>query len=1480
MASVLAVPLAAGIETTGPVANKPATTPAEPSASESDSSDPNATLSNGDGTTVTVELPGERSDDHPAVSSRIDEAVDAADAASHGGSGVLLQSTGRTMIDATIEATDGDGDAVAALVRASGGAVESRHEDRLGVQLPADAVESIAGDPAVSFVRAPYGAEPQTTSEGLDNVNATFAHDALEYTGEGVTVAVVDAGFDATHPEIADNVVEVTDVGGGPFTNASGQHGTAVSEVVVDTAPEASLILIDADTGTELRAATDYVDDQTDADVVQMSLGMKVGPFDGTSALDQEIDASVDGGTPWIIASGNFGGGNHLNTSWSDPDGNGLLNVSSNDELLAVTPDRSGKIDVTVNWDDYPQSGQDYDAHLVDTSGSVVASSANDQSTGYPPVERVTATTAKSRLYLVIEKVSASGSSEFQIFGNDGASFERSTAVQSMARPATAERSMAVGATAHWDDSLERYSSRGPTTDGRRGIDVVAPARVSTATYGTTGFAGTSAAAPHTTGVAALALEANGTLSSKTLRTVVRENPTRLRPDEPTVETGYGLVNATGMVEAVERDPPAIESVAITDATNGDATVGPGDSVTVSATVTDEFRVAESSVVVDASTFGAGTVQLTDGNDDDVYDATFQVGEDGATAGEQSVTVSATDGADNERRADSPALTVALQGPSIGSPHLTDDGDGVVGDGDDVTVSATVTDADGVATVEADLSTFGAGSAVSLSDDDADDVYDATVTVDGGSADDGTDAASIIATDEVGNVASSTTGTLALDTTAPSVWNAELTDETDGDGIVSDGDRVRMVLDASDTTSDVESVEADLSAFGAGTVPLTPDTGTTYTATATVDGESATEGLQNATVVATDEAGNGGQDTSGTITVDTGPPSITDAEVTDDGDGDGVVAGGDDVTVSAEVSDALSGVEAVEADLSAFGAGSAVALTPGGGGTYTATVPVGGGSATDGVRDASITATDQAGNENVGVTNTLTVDATVPSVERVDLSDGTDGDGVVADGDQVSVSADVTDGTSGVATVEADLSAFGAASSVSLTDSDGDETYEATVAVDAGDATDGDHDAVVTAVDAVGNGDQGTTDVLTIDTTTPTISQFAASNPTGRTVEVSFGTSEPLTDVVVAVTGPDGFTFDWSDFTETGGTYTATRNVGEDGTYDATLDVALDPASHDGAGGQSDHVQVGPASSGGDSGDDGGDGDGGDGAGDGETPGGGDSGDDGGDSGDSGDDGGEGYGGPDGGNGGTDGDGGNSAPAGGGSGGSGGSAGAGSGGSGGSPGAGGGGGGGSAGAGGGGGGSLEPPGSSSIEITGLSVDEKTVAVGDSVHVAVELKNSGDGDGVPTLALSVDGSKVATQDVLVPEGSTRSYDLTRSFEETGEYELAVDDEAVGTVEVVSDVAVARTSPTPTGAPAETTEEAARGTEGADTPTETIEDAAGGSGETASPTETTEEAAGHTRVKDAHRTTDGTGPGFGVPAVLVALLVFALIGYDRL
>jgi parallel beta-helix repeat protein len=236
-------------------------------------------------------------------------------------------------------------------------------------------------------------------------------------------------------------------------------------------------------------------------------------------------------------------------------------------------------------------------------------------------------------------------------------------------------------------------------------------------------------------------------------------------------------------------------------------------------------------------------------------------------------------------------------------------------------------------------------------------------------------------------------------------------------------------------------------------------------------------GTYNVTLVtAADDAGNDGA--SGqrqTVTIASqNPLSIGGATAIDVTDGDGNVTGGDVVEIQAEVSGTVG---SVTVNASAFGGSESLSLTDGDSdGTYNATFTVDLLAAgDDGDYPIDISATNTAETETAQ-TNTLSlfrVDGTAPILRFQSVADGTDGDGVVSDGDRIEVRLLAYDLDSGLSSVKVSASAFGV-DTVAVTDADGDDVYNGSITVDvANAAADGGHSLTATATNT--DGVSGTT---------------------------------------------------------------------------------------------------------------------------------------------------------------------------------------------------------------------------------------------------------------------------------------------------------------------------------------------------------------------------------------------------------------------
>ncbi len=168
---------------------------------------------------------------------------------------------------------------------------------------------------------------------GHNYVGAQESWDA-GFRGQGVRVAVLDSGFDLTHPDLAPNInlaLSADFTGEGlqyalpdPFSHGSHTAGTIAAADngfgTIGVAPEAELVLVkvlgDAGSGdfADVIAGIYHAAD-VDADVINMSLGTLVarqgagGDNAGISALKNAVNKAItyahQNGTTVIVSAGN-----------------------------------------------------------------------------------------------------------------------------------------------------------------------------------------------------------------------------------------------------------------------------------------------------------------------------------------------------------------------------------------------------------------------------------------------------------------------------------------------------------------------------------------------------------------------------------------------------------------------------------------------------------------------------------------------------------------------------------------------------------------------------------------------------------------------------------------------------------------------------------------------------------------------------------------------------------------------------------------------------------------------------------------------------------------------------------------------------------------------------------------------------------------------------------------------------------------------
>ena len=403
----------------------------------------------------------------------------------------------------------------------------------------------------------------------------------------------------------------------GCVQQGAGAEGTALLEIVHDLAPGSRLFFANLDTSLAFQQAVNWVAANTDVGVDDV--GFFTPPYDGTSPVSQntadQLNSDANPVRAYFTAVGNDAGF-HYAGQYVDSGTDGTAYVGGPGDLhlfqpTATTSDILGRgatlsdvvelpaganVYLQLTWNDpFGASSNDYDLYLVQSStGTVVAESTDPQSGTQDPVESlsyINNTGAEDTFSIVIqnwENLAAPRTFDMFVFSDRCAgpgpvrlapyqNHNYNTVGGSIVAQGDAGGSPAgvisVGA-ANWQtpDTLEGYSSQGPTLDGRLKPDVTGIDGVSITGAGNFGsspsgtfpqtFYGTSAAAPHGAGVAALLLQAApclldgspGALDSATarvnLRNLVLNNAVDLGTPGPDYAYGYGRIDALASANA------------------------------------------------------------------------------------------------------------------------------------------------------------------------------------------------------------------------------------------------------------------------------------------------------------------------------------------------------------------------------------------------------------------------------------------------------------------------------------------------------------------------------------------------------------------------------------------------------------------------------------------------------------------------------------------------------------------------------------------------------------------------------------------------------------------------------------------------------------------------------------------------------------------------------------------------------------------
>ena len=426
----------------------------------------------------------------------------------------------------------------------------ARSKSLMRVSVPTASLRAVSELPSVAFVRRPYRPHAQqTVSEGLARIRA-LEHHAAGAKGQGVKVAIIDGGFKGADKLPADMPVRrwYRDYTGAGIYAGTDAHGTACAEIIYDVAPEAELYLYKVADEVDLENAKDRCIQNGVSIVNYSATWVNEGFGDGRGIICDIANDAADNGILWVNAVGNYAD-KHYAGFWHDSDADNRHNFAAGDDAVNFVAEVGDAIRVTLTWDDWPTTTEDYDLYLYyqDAFGNIkeVSKSTDVQGDGGAPVEWLEYFAGRAGTYgISVVRVGEAEPKKLRVWSWHHA-IEYPVPASSLGIPSDARGALSVGAIHHdqWDlGTLASYSSRGPTADGRIKPDLVAPSGVSTASYGTNGllFGGTSAATPHVAGAAALLKSANPSLSRDDLWKALVEATVDLGAPGKDDSTGYG----------------------------------------------------------------------------------------------------------------------------------------------------------------------------------------------------------------------------------------------------------------------------------------------------------------------------------------------------------------------------------------------------------------------------------------------------------------------------------------------------------------------------------------------------------------------------------------------------------------------------------------------------------------------------------------------------------------------------------------------------------------------------------------------------------------------------------------------------------------------------------------------------------------------------------------------------------------------------
>ncbi|MBL7939758.1 MAG: S8 family serine peptidase [Flavobacteriales bacterium] len=492
------------------------------------------------------------------------------------------------------------------------------------------------------------------TSQGDTSLRSFRARDVFGVDGSGIKVGVISDSYNTIIGNPAADDVLRGDLPG--VTNAAhptpvqvlqdypfgtrSDEGRAMLQIVHDVAPGADLafrtgFLGPVDMANGIRAL-----EQSGCDVIVDDVSYISEPFFRDGVIAQAVDAVKALGVSYFSSAGNFGTNSWQGTFASATAPAGVTGTAHNfasgfggTDVLQSVKLYQGDYTIVLQWDDGTAgttTNSDLDIYLATNTGSTLFG-FNRMNIGGDPIEilpfTVTADSVQSNIMIVRAAGSASTLLKYVVYrGKVKINEYNGLTASTITGQANAAGAIAVGAVLYTNTpeygvaapTPASFSSRGGTlVNGvdRNKPDLCAPNGVNTSVNlggvnidgdDFPNFFGTSAAAPHAAGVAALVQHARNkyygnSLAPDLLKGLLQNSATDMGAPGLDAASGAGFILADSALMGLANPTPYITSISY------DTTLTPGVD-TLLLTVYGEYLDEGSTVWLDGSPLTNGVV--------------------------------------------------------------------------------------------------------------------------------------------------------------------------------------------------------------------------------------------------------------------------------------------------------------------------------------------------------------------------------------------------------------------------------------------------------------------------------------------------------------------------------------------------------------------------------------------------------------------------------------------------------------------------------------------------------------------------------------------------------------------------------------------------------------------------------------------------------------------------------------------------------